>query len=77
MNRITYLNKDLLNLNKKNDIIPDLQLFIDSENRNSTIGSSISNFSIICEVGKGSYGVVYKVKSLKDNNVYAIKKIDF
>jgi len=75
MNLIQYINKDLINLNKKNEIIPDLQNFISNENKSSKIGTSIIDFKIICELGKGSYGIVFKVKSLLNNNVYALKKI--
>jgi len=35
----------------------------------------MSHFEVLSELGRGSYGVVYKVKALKDNNVYALKKL--
>lgn len=33
------------------------------------------DFKIINELGRGSYGTVYKVTSLKDNLTYVLKKI--
>ncbi len=41
-----------------------------------TIGSSINDFKIICELGRGSYGVVYKVQSLLNQEIYVIKKME-
>lgn len=37
------------------------------DNKNSEIGNSIADFQIIIELGRGSYGTVYKVLSLKNN----------
>ena len=37
--------------------------------------STMKDFKIIKQVGKGSYGVVYKVKRKSDGNIYAIKTI--
>lgn len=39
-------------------------------------GNSISDFTIINELGKGSYGIVYKVESKINKQIYVIKKID-
>jgi NIMA (never in mitosis gene a)-related kinase len=41
------------------------------------IGSKISDFKILNEIGRGSYGIVYRVYSYVDGNVYVIKKMDF
>ena len=42
----------------------------------SEYGNSMTDFEIVAELGRGSYGVVYKVKAHKDHdNVYALKKI--
>jgi NIMA (never in mitosis gene a)-related kinase len=35
----------------------------------------MSDFRIITELGRGSYGVVYRVLSLKDQLTYVLKKI--
>jgi NIMA (never in mitosis gene a)-related kinase len=39
------------------------------------VGSKLADFKIISELGKGSYGVVFKVQSLIDKAVYVMKKI--
>ena len=36
---------------------------------------SVSNFIILSEIGKGSFGSVYKVKRKIDNEIYAMKKV--
>ena len=33
------------------------------------------NFQVLAELGRGSYGIVYKVQSLRDSQVYVLKKI--
>ncbi|CAK89913.1 unnamed protein product (macronuclear) [Paramecium tetraurelia] len=40
------------------------------------IGSNLSHFLILNELGKGSFGVVYKVKSTYDGLIYVLKKIN-
>ena len=35
--------------------------FKDIDNRTSVYGSKISDFKVLSELGRGSYGVVYKV----------------
>lgn len=35
----------------------------------------MSDFKVIDELGRGSYGVVFRVLSLKDNQTYVLKKI--
>ena len=40
------------------------------------IGSKLSDFEILSELGRGSYGVVFKVKSKLDENIYVIKRLD-
>lgn len=39
-------------------------------------GNNLTDFKILEELGKGSYGVVYKVRSLRNKKEYVIKKID-
>ncbi len=38
--------------------------------------SKMSDFTIMRKIGEGSYGKVYKVKTKKDNQVYALKTIN-
>ena len=40
------------------------------------IGSKLNDFLFLNEIGRGSFGVVNKVKSLLDNKIYAIKKLN-
>ena len=37
--------------------------------------SSMKDFDVIKQIGKGSYGVVYKVRRKSDKKIYAIKTI--
>ena len=37
----------------------------------------IKDYIIISTLGKGSYGIVYKVKKKNDNNIYVLKQIPF
>lgn len=39
-------------------------------------GSYLPGFSVIKQLGQGSYGTVYKVKRLSDNQSYALKVVD-
>lgn len=45
-------------------------------NIDQEIGSKLKDFIILKELGKGSYGVVNKVQSLKNNLIYVIKTLD-
>lgn len=49
--------------------------FNDVDNKNSSIGNQMSDFKITGELGKGSYGTVYKVNSNKNSKTYVLKKI--
>lgn len=40
------------------------------------VGSRLSDFKILKELGKGSYGTVYTVRSNIDDNVYVMKKME-
>ena len=44
--------------------------------KENEVGNQLSDFEIIKELGKGSYGIVYKVKSLLNNNIYVMKKME-
>ena len=49
-----------------------------SQNYNQNIEnnySSINDFEILNELGKGSFGLVYKVRRKNDNEIYALKKV--
>ena len=39
------------------------------------VGCSLKEYKILSEIGKGAYGTVYKVSSIRDNNIYCLKKI--
>lgn len=43
--------------------------------KTSKIGTCMKDFNILAELGRGSYGTVYKVTSNKDEKVYVLKKI--
>jgi len=38
-------------------------------------GSCLADFDLVSELGRGTYGVVHKVKSRKDGNIYCLKKV--
>lgn len=40
------------------------------------IGKNKNDFNFLNELGRGSYGTVYKVESLINKQIYVIKKID-
>jgi len=45
----------------------------DIKRHKSTYGSSIKDFQVIKEIGRGSYGTVYKVLSVINKKIYALK----
>ena len=47
-----------------------------TKGKTEEVGSKVSDFKIIKELGKGSYGTVYTVKSLIDSNIYVMKKME-
>ena len=49
----------------------------EAEKDNEFIGNNINDFEILQTLGKGSYGFVAKVKSKKNDKIYAMKMIDF
>jgi len=40
------------------------------------VGTKLSDFKILKELGKGSYGTVYTVLSYKNDNIYVMKKME-
>lgn len=40
------------------------------------LGNKISDFTVLKELGRGSYGIVIKVKSNLNNNIYVIKILE-
>ena len=52
-------------------IFDESELYNDSE-----MGDKLEDFSILQILGKGSFGFVAKVRSNKNNKIYAMKKID-
>ena len=43
----------------------------------SSMRNKIGNYTILGFIGKGSFGTIYRVCSLEDNNIYAMKEIPF
>lgn len=52
----------------------DVRLREDKEDE-AGVGCSLAEFKNMGELGKGAYGVVYRVLSLKDGKEYVLKKI--
>ena len=65
--------------NKRDQIfaykIPDFNLN-NSQKNEDKIGSKEEDFEILQELGLGKFSQVFKVKSYKDHNIYAMKKVD-
>ena len=40
-----------------------------------TEGGALKDYKIIQELGRGSYGIVYKVQYITDGTIYVLKKI--
>ncbi|CAD8104345.1 unnamed protein product [Paramecium sonneborni] len=59
-----------------NEIQQLYELDIELGRQYQLIGSNLSHFVILSELGKGSFGVVYKVKSTQDGLIYVLKKIN-
>ena len=47
-----------------------------TKKKETEVGNKLSDFEIIKELGKGSYGTVYTVKSLLNSNIYVMKKME-
>ena len=46
------------------------------KSKETYVGSRLSDFEIIKQLGKGSYGTVFTVKSRIDSNIYVMKKME-
>lgn len=45
--------------------------------RTKGLKSSLSDFALLQEIGRGAYSQVIKVRRFTDSKIYALKKIDF
>ena len=57
------------NINYTNNMI--------SQQNQTIYKTTINDFEIISELGKGSFGYVYKVRRHSDYKIYALKKVPF
>jgi serine/threonine protein kinase len=48
---------------------------LEVDNKQSDIGNSMADFKIMAELGRGSYGTVYKVEASNNGLVYVMKRI--
>ncbi len=51
------------------------KLAIPFANEDSYLGSGLSDFKILNELGRGSYGIIFKVESKINHYIYVMKKI--
>lgn len=49
---------------------------LQSQSNNKQIGNSLKDFQTLSKLGQGAYGIVYKVKSRLNQQIYVIKRID-
>jgi NIMA (never in mitosis gene a)-related kinase len=47
----------------------------EERDEDATVGCSLAEFKLLGELGKGAYGTVYRVISLRDGKEYVLKKI--
>jgi len=66
-----YLHNDQLVLTPS--LINQMEIF---QNKNYNIGNSATSYKILKEVGRGASAIVYKVQSLNDNQIYAMKVLN-
>lgn len=48
-----------------------------TETQGGSIGNMVDRYEIICKIGKGTYGKVYKAKDRATGEFVAVKKIIF
>lgn len=66
----TLTNKNLVKVN------PNFNLDILKINENDIIGNSLQDFLVLSQLGRGSNGTIYKVRSKLNNKEYVLKKIN-
>lgn len=66
------------NANNRNlvKITPNFNIDMFKINENDKIGGSMQDFLVVSQLGRGSNGTVYKVKSKLNNKEYVLKKIN-
>ena len=52
------------------------ELSLRNENQEENVGNCLDDFEILRELGGGSFGCVFKVKSKKNNKLYALKRLN-
>ena len=70
MNNFLVTNKNFIKIN------PNFNIDILKINENDIIGNNIQDFIILSQLGRGSNGTIYKVKSKLNNKEYVIKKVN-
>ena len=55
-----------------NRVVPQNAILSEKE----IFGGSLKDFKLLCELGRGSFGTVYKAESLLNNRECVLKKID-
>ena len=61
---------------KNNSLMADLPERMLNKSLNENIGNTIDDFIPLKTIGEGGFGIVLKVKSKKNNNIYAMKIIN-
>ena len=52
------------------------ELSLRNDNQEENVGNCLDDFEILRELGGGSFGCVFKVKSKKNNKIYALKRLN-
>ena len=65
-----HFTKNLMKIN------PNFNLDILKINENDIIGNSLQDFVMLLQLGKGSNGTIYKVRSKLNNKEYVLKKVN-
>jgi len=70
MSNFLFTTKNLVKIN------PNFNLDILKINENDIIGTSLQDFTMLSQLGKGSNGTIYKVRSKLNNKEYVLKKVN-